>query len=290
MASENNEIVVKHSGNSVIIVNQTNQTQQTNTFQYTFPSGSVKFAGRQLAISSIIIPYSWYNISTNYLNNTLSLVFPVTNGSATSTINLTIPNGFYSVTQLNQYLQSQMIANNFYLVNGSGNNVYYLDIVANPTQNTAQIDTYVVPNTLPGGYTNPGWTLPSTGTRTPQVVISNQAFGNLIGFNTGSYPASMTQTGTYSITSQFTPQISPVSSVLVGCSLINNVLSSPSNIIANIPITSTFGTQIIYNPNEFIWVPVLDGSYPYFKIQFYDQAGNLLPMTDTGVVITMIIK
>lgn len=276
---------------SVVYLNSSNATSQPNVFQYNFPAGSVNFTGRQIAITSIILPYSWYNVTSGYNNQNLSIIMPRTDGSATTTLNLTIPQGFYTVQQLNSYLQSQMQANGFYLMNGTSN-VYYLEIVPNLNLDAAQINCYVVPNTLPGGYTNPGgWVLPSTGTRVPQIVISStNNFGSLIGMTAGTYPSTSTQAATYSITSNTTANISPVSSVLVNCNLVNNQLSVPSNIITNIPITAQFASQIIYQPYEYIWLPILDGSYPYFRITFLDQLSNQLGITDTNIIITCLIK
>ncbi len=45
---------------NTIILNKTNATAQANTFQYNFiGSGCEIKSGSKIAISSIIIPYSW---------------------------------------------------------------------------------------------------------------------------------------------------------------------------------------------------------------------------------------
>lgn len=278
---------------TIIPINQTNVTTQNNVFHYNFPAGSVNFKDRKIAISSIILPYTWYNITSTYNNQTFQITVPTTDGSSFSTLSITIPAGFYTIGQMNEFLQSVLIANNFYLVNPAGDNVYYIEIVGNTNLSTAQLNCYVVPNTLPttgGTWTNPGWTLPSTGTRVPQLITDTSNFYKLIGFAPSTtYPSTATQASTYSITSSITPQISPVSCVLVNCSLVNNLLSSPSNIITLIPITSTFGAQIIFTPSTLIWLPILDGSYPYMRISFLDQLSNQLEMTDTNVIISLVI-
>jgi len=278
---------------AVIILNQSNVSTQNNKYRYAFPSGSVNFKNRQIAVQSIVLPYSWYNITAAQNNNTFSLIIPRTDGSATTTISITVPDGFYTISQLNSFIQSKLIANNIgYLVNSTGSNVYYIELVANTNLNTAQLNCYVVPTALPSGWSNPGlWALPSSGTRVPQLVTDTSNFGLLIGFaSSTTFPSNSTQASTYSITSTFTPTISPVESILVSCSLVNNILSSPSNIITTIPITSSFGTQIQFNPNELIWLPILDGTYPAFNVQFLDQNSNLLQMLDTNVIITLLIK
>lgn len=277
-------------GTSVLLINQTNATSQSNVFSYKFPNGSVTFKDREIAVSSIIIPYSWYNITSQYLNTSFTLIVPTTDGVTNTTLNITIPDGFYTISQLNSFIQKQLISSNFYLVNANAQNVYYIEIVANSNLNLAQINCYVVPNALPTGYANPGWILPTNGTRVIQFVVNNSAFGSLIGFTNATYPSNQTQASTYSVSSNQMPQISPVSSLLCSCSLVNNILSSPSNILTSIPITSTFGTQIIFSPNEFIWVSVLDGTYSSFNVIFTDQSNNIIKLTDSNVTINLVLK
>lgn len=277
-------------GTSVLLINQTNATSQSNVFSYKFPNGSVTFKDREIAVSSIIIPYSWYNITSQYLNTSFTLIVPTTDGVTNTTLNITIPDGFYTISQLNSFIQKQLISSNFYLVNANAQNVYYIEIVANSNLNLAQINCYVVPNALPIGFANPGWILPAIGTRVIQFVVNNSAFGSLIGFTNATYPSNQTQASTYSVSSNQMPQISPVSSLLCSCSLVNNILSSPSNILTSIPITSAFGTQIIFSPNEFIWVSVLDGTYSSFNVIFTDQSNNIIKLTDSNVTINLVLK
>jgi hypothetical protein len=270
----------------VIPISQVNVTPQSNVFEYKFPAGSQRFRDRKIAIANMIIPYAWYNISTGYLNSTgLSMIFPT--GATTQTITITIPNGFYTITQLNSYLQSLMVANKFYLVNGS-TNLYYLEIVANVNTGTAQLNCYQCPTTT--NYTNPGWTLPTTPNQVPQLVINNAEFGKLIGFAPATFPSNSTQAQTYSVLSSFTPQISPVSSLYVCLSCVNNELSSPNNIVSVVPINATYGAQIVFNPPQFIWVKALDGTLSSIALTLYDQNMRALPLNDTNLTANILVQ
>lgn len=274
---------------SLITLNSSNVSKtQNNVYQLNFPSGSVVFDNAEVAVSSIIIPYSWYNISSTYNNQSFTITMPT--GTTNGTLNITIPQGFYSTEQINSYIQSQLLANNYYLVNASSSNVYYIEIVANLNLNVAQINCYAVPTALPVGYTNPGgWTLPTV-SRCPQITISaSNNFGLLIGFNAGTYPVTQ-QSTTQSFTSQLVPQITPVTSLYVGCSLVNNQLSNPTNILANIGITSKFATQLIFTPSEYLFLPILNGTIPNLQVIFYDQNYNNLPILDTNLTINLLIK
>ena len=276
---------------------------QPNVFQYRYPSGSVTYKNARIAIQSIIIPYSWLNVNqTQYNNTAIQLKMPVTIAavSVQTTINITIPDGFYTIDALNQYLQSQMIAGGYYLVNSSGNNVFYLEIVANPQLNNAQLNVYPVPTALPSGYsygTTATWgaagigSLPTTANQVPQLTTLANNFGSLIGFaQSTTFPSSTTSSVVVSTLSSTVPQITPVQNILIGCSLVRNIDASPTNIIATVPLTSAYATNIIYQPSEYIWMPILNGNVSSFQIIFYDQAFNQLPMVDTNVSIALITE
>jgi hypothetical protein len=281
---------------SLIPLTQNHATSLSNVFEYIFPNGTSNFKNQEVALASLILPYSWYNITSAKGNNTFTLTFPITDGTTVKTVNIVIPDGFYTISKLNDYFQSAMIANDVYLVNGDGDNVYYFEIVANTTTGLAQINSYIVPtdaqfSAYSPAWSNPGsWDLPSTGSRVPQFVLTNQLFGNNIGFTIGTYPANTTQSSTYSVTSDFEPQISDVSSVLLTCSLVNNNLSSPNNIIATIPINNTYLGQITYSPNEFIWMRCLDGNVNSMSIRFLDQNGNNIAMRDNNINASLLIR
>ena len=87
-----------------LLLNSSNVVgSNNNTFQYNFISGSFKIPeGSEIAISQATIPYSWYNITSNYNNNTFGIRW-VTTGASTQTF--TLPDGFYTVSDLNAYIQ-----------------------------------------------------------------------------------------------------------------------------------------------------------------------------------------
>ena len=60
-----------------------------------------------VAMNSITMSYSWYNVSTDYNNNTLK--YSQDSGKTWHTI--TLPNGNYSYNQLNSYIQSEIESN-----------------------------------------------------------------------------------------------------------------------------------------------------------------------------------
>lgn len=271
-----------------IILNSSNLVASAyqNQYTYTFPAGSIVFPqGSKIAVSNIEIFYSWANITAANGNNVLTIKWP-----GISNIAVTIPDGFYDITSLNSYLQYIMVQNSLYLIDASGNYVYYLEIVANASLYSFQINTYPIPSALPSGYTAPAsWPGYSATTITPQLILVADLTTNL-GFTAGTYPAT-TQSTTYSITSQDTPQITSIQSVIVACSLLNNKYSVPSTILYSFSAGgATFGDLISTSPSEFSYVSINAGQYPSLTITFYDQSYAPLPIQDSNLIIQLLVK
>lgn len=265
-----------------------------STFVYNFPAGAVEFKDDEIAVSALSIYYSWRNITAAIGNNTFSYVWYSGVGPTATTINITIPDGSYTIAQLNSYLQSVMISNNHYLITASGQYVYFLELVENPTKYAVQFNSYALLTNAQAtalGYTAPaGWPGYVTANITPQIIINANAFRDIIGFNAGTYP-SPTQATNYSKISDYTPQVSPTQSVLISCSLVNNPYALPSNIVYSFSPTGTdYGSLIQPNLTQFIWNSIQSGYYNSFRIQFLDQNYKALQLQDTNLVLVLSIR
>lgn len=273
---------------NTIVINGSNVDPNDNSkYTYRF-SKTVQFDDKQqIAITGLNIYYSWFNISSALNNNTFTIDFPFGNPT---TINFTVPDGSYTISQLNSYIQSIMVSNNLYLIDGSGNYVYYIEFLENPSLYAVQLNSYPIPTALPAGYTDPGVPggFPAVAS-TPQLTVSANAFSNIIGFNPGTYP-SVVQATTYSKTSDFTPQVSPVQSVLVSCNLVRSPYSIPDNIIFGFAPNVGFGSIITPPINSLIWNGIQAGFYSEITLQFLDQNYNRLPINDTNLTVLMAIK
>ena len=182
-----------------------------------------------------------------------------------------------------------MITNGNYLLNASGNYIYYLEFAANSTYYSIQFNSYAIPTALPAGWSNPASiTFPATAT-TPQLIIENNAFQQVIGFAAGTYPAA-TQSTTYSVLSTSTPEITPTESVIVLCNLLNNKYSVPSTVLYSFsPAGTTFGAVIQSSPTFYSFIDVQDGNYVSFDITLVDQNFNALNIQDNNLVISLLI-
>lgn len=276
-----------------LIINSDNAVQNSfnDTYTYTFPAGAVEFKNDQVAVSSVSIYYSWFNVNQRVYNNN-SFTYTWIDGN---TYNVVFPDGgYYTIAQLNAYFQSVMVANKHYLINSTtGDFVYYLEFVENSVFYGVQFNAYVVPSVLPAGFALPAgatWSLPIVAQTPTITILNNNRFGLLIGFSGGTYPPTSPTTTTYSITSNITPQLSPVSSLVLSCTLLNNRFSNPSTLLFSFAPNTTFGGLITIQPPELSFVDIQDGQYTDFTIKFTDQFLQPIDIKDNNVVIMLTIR
>ena len=281
----------------VLTLNSSNvsNTSTNTTFKYNFINGGFTCKDYEMCVSSITLPYSFYNVSSYYANKTLSLIFPT--AGITIQYDITLPDGFYTVTDINSYIQQVCVANGAYLIDSSGNNVYFVQLAYNTAYYTVQLLTFLVPNAI-GSYTRPsnglyslsGTGLPTTASTPKFVFASTGSIKNIIGFEAGTFPPT-TQTASWNASSTLTPVGSTVNSIIMQCSLISNRCTIPSDIIDSMPINDTsFGSNIIYYPSFEKFVSVSDGTFNNFTFSFRDQSLNEIYARDPNVSITLIIR
>jgi hypothetical protein len=178
--------------------------------------------------------------------------------------------------------------------NGQNQAVYYVSLVPNQTYYAITLTTTPVPTKLPDGWSlpdSPGWALPVAAT-TPQIIIQNNAFKQIIGFNYGTYPAA-TQATIYQKNSDFTPVVSPVSTVNVLCNLVNNEMSTsyPNVVFSFAPSNVSFGGYYHYQSPYPIYQPITDGQYKNIDAQLYGDDNKPLPMRDkSGFIVIYNIR
>jgi hypothetical protein len=250
-----------------------------------------------MCISNITLPYSFFNVSTFYNNKTFSLIFPT--GALTTTFAFTLPDGFYTINDINSYIQQQCIINRAYLIDSSGDYVYFVKMMYNATYYAVQFLYYLVPSSI-GTYTRPSsglyaidssaYGLPTTA-KTPQLVLaSTGSIKTIMGFEAGTYPSSPA-TASNNVLSTLTPIGSNVNSILMQCSLISNRCANPTDIIDSMPINDvSFGSNITYQPSFERFVTVSDGTFNTFTFSFRDQNLNEIYAKDPNVSIKLIIR
>ena len=287
-----------------IVINKTNIIQDgTNSrMVYKFPN-SVLFKNNSIAVSSISMYYSWFNISSALGNNVLTYTWTV--GALTNTYIITIPDGLYEIDQLNAYFQFVMINNGHYLVDSTGLNVYYIELIVNPSRYAIQLNTFLVPTALPVGFVQPGiFAGYPTTTQNPVVTIPAN-FSSIIGFasgfasnanvgNTYAPPVSAYESklanGTLSNLSTVSPNVQPNSSVYLSLSNINNPYSQPSSIIYAMVPNAVPGALIADRPPNYSWNKLIDGTYNELRLSFLGTDLQPLKINDPQITVLLVIK
>ena len=278
-----------------LTINSTNVANSLNNmYQYQFKNGAFEVpAGAEMMITSFQIPYSWYNITSRYNNNSFKIYWPNGTVGNYTAFTLTLDDGFYTVNALNARIQQFCIEKGMYLTDGSGNNVYYVSVSPNSTAYANQIITKLIP------LNGTGYTVPSnfagyatTTKRPPYIEILNNNFSKYLGFTTGSY--GINRIADYNVLSNIIPQGSIVNSLLVKCSLVNNGCSNQSDILDAFAIGGssggTFGGNLNYTNNIEKWVRISEGRYNNFIVTIVDQNNNDITILDNNLSINFLIR
>ena len=286
-----------------IVLNTSNLVQdgQNNKLVYNFPN-SVQFKEDYIAVAQVSMYYSWFNITESLRNNRFT--YSWVSAGITTTYTVSIPDGLYEVSTLNELLQFTMIANGHYLVNTAGQNVYYAEFIVNPSRYAVQINTYLVPTSLPAGWTNPAsLTFPSA-TFNPVITLPasiNAILGYIVGFATNantsngytppasSYVSKLAN-GTLSYISTTSPNLQPNSSILFAVSNINNPYAQPSSIIYALTPSVAVGEIISDKPSEFTWNRLIDGTYNQLVITILGLDLQPIKINDPSITILLALK
>lgn len=288
-----------------IVFNSSNVLTGTNNSKYRFNLAQTTFIkkGCKVAIQSVTLPYSWYNISASiFQNSKFTITFPCSvAGGSTNSISVNVPDGFYTLTQLNSYLQSIMITNGYYLVSGS-NNVYFAQFVYNTSLYKIEVDLLPVPTTLGTytyGTTTAGWGassgvgsgLPATG-YTPQITFPVVGgINSILGFSSNTTIPATQQTTTQAFTSTTTPNLTPINSLILLCNLVNNKYSVNNQTIFALTPNTSYGSNIVVNNSlTDSFVDIFEGYYNYIDLEFRDQNFNTMFIRDPNLCILMLIK
>ena len=275
------------SSNIVINSSHWNKNQKKFIFPLRIPQ---KFENKQVGLGAISLYNQFFNISKDLNNNSITLIW--INGTSYS---YTIPDGYYSVPDINFFFQNKMLKDKLYLVPNSSTNkaVYYCELVVDANLYKIQINTYAVPNSalaLENGLSlpkNASWSLPSNPI-SPQISF-NSSFGKLIGYSAGTYPSTILSIDNQAL-SDITPEISVVSCIILRCNLINNVFINPTDCLNAIPIKGEFGDLMDVSGGFILYSDISTNQFNQIEISLTDQNGNSLELRDPDCTIILSIK
>jgi len=286
-----------------IILNQGNIVPdgQNNKLVYRFPN-SVNLNDAYLAVSYVVMFYSWFNITSQYNNNVFSYNW-IDGAGVVTTYTINVPNGLYEISTLNQLLQFTMIQNGHYLVDATGDNVYYAEFIVNPSRYAVQINTFLFPTALPLGFTNPAGVAFPPQSFNPIITLPaniNKIFGYVAGFATDqnlnnafvppvSVYVSKLANGTISYLSTTAPQVQPNSSVLLNISNIDNYYAQPTGIIYTVVPNVAIGEIISEKPPQFAWNKMINGTYNELRMTILGADLQPILVNDPAMTFILVI-
>jgi hypothetical protein len=269
-----------------ILLNLNNQVAQ-HQFRYKF-SQPIDFSQYEIALGSVSIYYSWRAITAQRQNNSFKVIWPT--ASTTTTYSITLPDGTYSASDINNYLQYFCIQNNLYLINNTtGQYHYFISCAENPSSYALQF-TFQPVRAISGYTAASGMPTMPVSAYTPQLQIDNSAFGLIVGLTPATYPAAQT-TSVYAINSNLVPQVDPVACVVVMCSNLYNPLSSNNQVVHTFTsagveygglITTSQGNGISFTPCQ--------GTNSELTISFVDQEMKPLGIIDNNLCIRLLMR
>jgi hypothetical protein len=210
-----------------------------------------------LALETLSIWYSWYNISSNFNNQT----FRYYNGAVWT--NITIPAGLYSIEDINSYVQAQMKANGDYTVVG-GVDTFYITLTAN--YNTFKLDI-----TISGGY---------------QIDLTVGTLYQLFGFSSAIVSSSQSGTSNVNITNG-------VDKILIRVDCVTGGYRGPnaSDVIYSFQADGEPSSLLSVKPNRLIFLPLIRSNYLYdLRITVIDQLGRRVNLNSESVNISLVLK
>jgi len=311
-----------------IILNKTNivNNGKNNVLEYDFPS-SVQFKDTYIAVKSVSMYYSWYNISQSLGNNTFSYTWYSGSGTETTHV-IVIPDGMYEVTNINTFLQSKMIENGHYLIDNTNNkNIFFLELIVNPTRYAVQINTYQFKYLNNAAVVSAGYVLPSNFNHgdsgafpsstahyfNPKISMASK-FNDIVGYSStfvsdlninggytpptnNSYISKDASTQTISYLSHDSttlktkaPDVQPNASILMNLTNIDNAYANPTGILYSIAPDVAFGALISEKTPELAFHKLIPGSYNQLRLQFLANNLDEIEIQDPNITIMLVIK
>ena len=286
-------------GTSNIILNQSNllaSDSNNSTLVYQFPS-TVSFPNHKIAVQSITLYYSWANISAALQNNTFSYNW-IVGAAPANTYTITVPDGVYEISDLNNLLQVTMVKNGHYLINSASQNVYYAEFLVNVNLYSININTFPVPTSLPSGWTAPvanpaavyaAWVGFPTTTFNPLITLPS-AINSIFGYTSGFATSQNSGVGTnLSYNSSVSPQVQPNPTLFLSCNFVNNIYANPSTILYSLTPNVAIGQQVIDKPPEFSWNTIV-GTTSQLTFTLRGNNQSRIKIIDPNMTIILAIK
>lgn len=259
-----------------------------NKYSFKFPQATTFNNNSTISLHSLSIYNSTYNITLAFGNNTFSIIWLGT------TYNFVMPDGYYSVSDIDYYIKQQMILNGLYCTTSNNTqNVYFISLRNNEVRYKCELSVYYIPTqaeATTNSFTkasNATWNFPVSST-TPQLILCS-GLSRVLGFTQLIFPLTITNTN-QTFLSTIAPQISPIYSYLITCNLCYSKFNNVNDVFTQIPITKEFGSLIEINANNEQKTQINNGIYNEVSIQLWTQNYDILPFNDIDMTMILIIE
>ena len=232
---------------NIFMSTENSKTSHSNRFRLYFTDKIDLRGNKKIALS---FHYTWYNIKEEYNNNKFRLSGP------TWSEDVTIPDGSYETSQIQNYFIDEVIKN--HESNVKSNERSPILIYANRILN-------IVTFRIKTGY--------------KLELLTNEKMRLL-----GDGPIINTTKNGENI-----PRLEIVRDALVFCNLVENVYLQDSELLFSFVPNSRFGSLLSITPQVLKYCDTVDSIFDYIEISFADQNGRPLEIDD-DITVTIIIK
>lgn len=295
--------------------------------------GGINIRDCEIALSELNVYNAIFNISTALGNNHITIAYVTVSSTSHNSIlllyDLTIPDGLYQISELNDWFQSALIANGLFSVIDDVNTTF-ISFAYNPVHLCVEVTSAP----LTGG----AWTSAVAATNVQNCASGSAPVGNtptlsgqcpaiyfgqylnnnlttgviggtinglseLVGASTTSFYPSLscgpvsalnvytTPTETNTVDLPFSTQDTPYNTVLVTCNLVNSTLMPQYNrvIYDYAPAVQSAGTQLSYSPFPDFF-DCQDGFYNTITVNFVDENEAPVPIRDPTMSVTLLLR
>jgi len=327
-----------HKFNSIFLDQDllTNPGKGNNTFLFTFPRTITTTADSRLSIANFSVPYSWFNVTKALGNNEFHyLWYDSTSDNndplyekyqyqagvrcGASVWKVILPDGFYTPTTMNAFLQFTMIQNGHYMKDANGNYIYFLEIVENLNYYRDQINSYAVSQfaTPPAGWFVGGGihlsgglndaVAGASGWPVPKIVflitLTNTTLYEFFGFQPSSgmaIPSTDHPKPGFTCVSELgtlPPHQTSVHAICLTCNYVDNPLRSNAQhqvstfVITTQNINCKFGEEINNSNYYTTWIPLLaNQTINSMTFKLVDQEGDEIDIQDPDSNVELILS
>jgi hypothetical protein len=279
------------------------------------------FKDCEVALVKASIYKSWFNITEAIGNNTFSYKIPDNAAVPSSYIEvfMTLPDGIYSIPDINASLHADMKSRGYYFQADSGTiplpDIYPIEIVADPITYRVSIKTLPlfpapddptqVPPTSHYVWTaDPVTTVPyhagiiisssifGSGANAGGFDIFHSSMGRVLGFSPGTYPPNATDDDTQvTSTGTFIPEITLQNQILFQCNLANEISNnSYAQLLSQYIPTGSSGEPLEFQDQNLSYHQMNDGLVPYISVVVTDEHNIPLIVQDPVMSVTVHVR